>query len=291
MSDQPQKISLVTGATSGIGFATAQDLARRGHKVLLHGRTKAKAEAAKAQILENYPLAEVQIYIAELGQPDQVDRMAKAVLADHSKLDNLINNAGIWNSTLELDERGVEKVLAVNHLAYAQLTYLLMPALSAAEDGRIINVASDSHRQIKGMFWDDLNLTKNYHGLKSYAQSKLANVLFTYEYERRRKADDPLIFAVQPGLVRTDIGLKGNKWLHRFAWRVRRRMNGNKTPLEGASSNIYLATEPNLDAVSGKYFDDCKPKKSFSSSYEEEEARKLWEWTMEKLEIEDFFSH
>ncbi|MEM6397513.1 MAG: SDR family NAD(P)-dependent oxidoreductase [Bacteroidota bacterium] len=298
MSDQLQKISLVTGGTSGIGFATAEELTRRGHLVLLHGRTKAKAEEAKKRILEEHLPApaghasaggEVQIIHAELGQPKQIEAMAKAVLADYPRIDNLINNAGIWNSTLELDERGVEKVLAVNHLAYAQLTYLLMPALKAAPDGRIINVASDSHRQIKGMFWDDLNLTNNYHGLKSYAQSKLANVLFTYEYERRRSEGDPLIFAVQPGLVRTDIGLKGNKWLHRFAWRVRRRMSGNKTPLEGASSNIFLATEADIDAHSGKYFDDCKPKKSFSSSYDEEEARKLWEWTLSQLGINNFF--
>lgn len=283
------KISLITGATSGIGLATARDLARQGHQVLLHARNAAKAEATKAEILAAYPAAKVDYLIADLVDPQAIEAMAQQLLQKYDRLDNLINNAGIWNSVLELDSRGVEKVLAVNHLAYFQLTHLLLPLLKKAKDARIINVASDSHRQIKGMFWDDLNLTKNYHGLRSYAQSKLANVLFVYEFERRKPSANLSIFAVQPGLVRTDIGLKGNNWLHRLAWRVRRRMSGNKTPLEGASSNIFLATDPGAPQDSGKYFDDCKPKQSFSSSYDEEEARRLWEWSLEVCGIENYF--
>ncbi|MEM7573682.1 MAG: SDR family NAD(P)-dependent oxidoreductase [Bacteroidota bacterium] len=283
------KISLITGATSGIGLATAQDLARQGHHVLLHARNTAKAEATKARILAAHPAAKVDCLIADLVDPQAIEAMAQQLLQKYDRLDNLINNAGIWNSVQELDSRGVEKVLAVNHLAYFQLTHLLLPLLNKAKDARIINVASDSHRQIKGMFWDDLNLTKNYHGLRSYAQSKLANVLFVYEFERRKPSTSLSIFAVQPGLVRTDIGLKGNTWLHRLAWRVRRRMSGNKTPLEGASSNIFLATDPSARQDSGKYFDDCKPKQSFSSSYDEEEARRLWEWSLEKCGIEHYF--
>ncbi|MBC6993609.1 SDR family NAD(P)-dependent oxidoreductase [Neolewinella lacunae] len=283
------KTVLITGATAGIGFATAQDLAARGYTVLLHGRNRAKTEAARDQILAEQPSAQVKIVMADLGQLAEVARLAEEVRTLAPTLDVLINNAGVWNSQQELTAEGVEKTFAVNHLAYFLLSHLLLPALRRSADGRIVCVASDSHKQIKGMFFDNINLDGNYHGLRSYAQSKLANVLFCYEYERRRKSQDPAIFAVQPGLVQTDIGLKGNTWLHSLAWKVRRRMSGNKTPAQGAATSIYLATEPGLAEQSGLYWDNCQPKKSFSSSYDRDEARILWEMSEEMTGIGNYF--
>jgi hypothetical protein len=138
------------------------------------------------------------------------------------------------------------------------------------------------------MYWNDLNLTNNYHGLRSYAQSKLANVLFVYEWARRCP-DNISSYAIQPGLVQTDIGLKGNSWLHSLAWKVRRQMSGHKTPAEGAATSIHLASNPEVTDQTGLYWDKCKPKKSYSSSYSEEEARKCWEWSCEVLGIDDYF--
>ena len=284
-----QKTVLVTGATGGIGLETARALAARNYRVLLHGRNPEKTAAAAAEIRTTDPDATLLTYAADLADPAAVRALATAVRADAPRLDVLINNAGVWNSHRELTPAGVEKTLAVNHLAYVQLSHLLLDRLRAAPAGRIICVASDSHRQISGMFFDDLTLAGNYHGLRSYAQSKLANVLFCYEYERRRPGPDyPAIYAVQPGLVQTDIGLKGNTWLHRLAWRVRRRMSGNKTPAEGAATSVFLATDPGVQDRSGRYWDDCAPKKSFSSSYDETEAARLWEVTEGLLGI-DFF--
>ncbi|MGB3547903.1 MAG: SDR family NAD(P)-dependent oxidoreductase, partial [Saprospiraceae bacterium] len=213
-----------------------------------------------------------------------------AVRAREERLDVLINNAGVWNSTYELTEDGIETVFATNHLAYFLLTHELYPLLAAAPHSRVINVASDSHQQIKGMRWDDLGLKDNYHGLRSYAQSKLANVLFTYELQRRFPNDKMDAFAVQPGLVQTDIGIKGNNWLHALAWRVRRRMSGHKTPAEGAATSIYLATAPEVSGRGGTYWDDCRPKESYSGSNDPAEAERLWQESLRLCGLPSFFT-
>lgn len=284
------KTVLITGATGGIGLATARELARAGARVILHGRTAAKLAAAAADIRAAVPGADLAPVAADLAVQQDVRRLAATVAELAPALDVLVNNAGVWNSHQELTAEGIEKTFAVNHLAYFLLSHLLLPNLYAARDSRIICVASDSHKQIPGIFFDDLNLDSNYHGLRSYAQSKLANVLFCYEFHRRRPNDDyPAIYAVQPGLVQTDIGLKGNTWLHRLAWRVRRQMRGHKSPLEGAATSLYLATTPGLGDQSGKYWDNCQPKKSFSSSYSQDEARILWELSQEMTGISAFF--
>ncbi|PHI20203.1 short-chain dehydrogenase [Lewinellaceae bacterium SD302] len=285
------KTVLVTGANAGIGFETAKALAEQGFKVLIHSRTAAKGQAAKARIQELVPGADVAVVTADLGELEQIRALAAKVNELAPSLDVLVNNAGVWNSKLELSKEGVEMTLAVNHLAYFYLSHLLYPNLQRAQNGgRIVCVASDSHKQIKGMFWDDLNLTNQYHGLRSYAQSKLANVLFIYEFARRSPSEDQIsAYAVQPGLVQTDIGLKGNTWLHRLAWRVRRQMSGHKTPAEGAATSIYLASNDKVSKATGQYWDDCEPKDSYSSSYEEAEAKLLWEWSCNVLGIKDFF--
>lgn len=284
------KTVLITGATGGIGFATAQDLAARGYEVILHGRSRDKTEKARDHLLTTQPNAKLKIVMADLSQLSEIHRLAEEVRILAPTLDVLVNNAGVWNSKQELTAEGVEKTFAVNQLAYFLLSHLLLPSLrNAPDNGRIVCVASDSHKQIKGMFFDNLNLDGNYHGLRSYAQSKLANVLFCYEFERKRKSTDPTIYAVQPGLVQTDIGLKGNSWLHSIAWKVRRKMSGNKTPAQGAATSIYLASSPKVADQSGKYWDDSAPKQSYSSSYDKDEARILWETCEEMTGIMRYF--
>lgn len=279
-----QKIALVTGANTGIGLETARALAQQGFTVILHSRSHEKSEQTRATLLAELPAASLEIAVADLGELLEIKAMAEDIKARHPRLDVLVNNAGVWNSILELSKEGIEKTLAINHLAYMYLGHLLYPLLAAAPAGRMVCVASDSHKQIKGMFWDDLNLTSNYHGLRSYAQSKLANVLFVYEWARRCPTNVSS-YAVQPGLVQTDIGLKGNSWLHRIAWKVRRQMSGHKTPAQGAATSIYLASSPAVASKTGLYWDNCEPKESYSSSYDEQEAQRLWEWSCEVLGV------
>ena len=279
------KTALVTGATAGIGLETVRALRARGWTVYLHGRTPQKARAA-AEPLGALPVA------ADLSVRAEIDALADQLLATTDRLDALINNAGVWNSHQTYTAGGVEQTFFVNHLAPFLLSHRLLPVLRRTPHSRLICLASDSHKQIKGMFTGNYNLEGNYHGLRSYAQSKLANVLFCYEYERRRPGPDyPDIYAVQPGLVQTDIGLKGNTWLHRLAWRVRRQMSGHKTPAEGAATSVFLATDegPGTQGKSGLYWDDCAPKSSYGASYDAGQAAELWEDSLRMLGLHSFF--
>jgi NAD(P)-dependent dehydrogenase (short-subunit alcohol dehydrogenase family) len=284
-----RKNCIVTGANSGIGFATARALAGAGFRVAMVCRSEAKGRAARERILNEIDHDAVTLWIADLAEQAQVRRVAAELRAHFDHLDVLVNNAGTWRSELAYTPDGVESVFAINHLAYFLLTHELYPLLRQAPDARVVNVSSDSHFQIKGLYLDDLFLTKRYHGLRSYAQSKLANVMFTYEFDRRRPDAQVSSYAVQPGLVQTDIGLKHTNWLHALAWRVRRRMRGNKTPAEGAATSIYLATEPAVADQSGQYWDDCRPKPSSEGSYDQAAAAQLWDESCRLCGIETYF--
>lgn len=284
------KRCVVTGANSGIGFETAKALAQKGAEVIMICRNREKGEAALAQVREMSPQKHVHLFIADMASQQQVRQVGRAIYHQFPKIDVLVNNAGTWISDLTYTEDGVETVLAVNHLGYFLLTHHLWPALAKDNGGRIVNVASDSHQQVKQFNFDDPYLTKNYHGLRSYAQSKLANVMFTYELDRRRPAKEVVINAVQPGLVYTDIGLKRTTWLHAFAWKVRRTLWRGVSPAEGAATSIYLASQPEASQKSGLYWDNCRPKPSSAYSYQEKDNARLWEWSMERCGITDYFN-
>jgi len=282
------KVVVVTGANAGIGFETARALAGKGAEMVMICRNAEKGEAARAQIRQATGNDKLHLLQADLASQRQIREAAARIRDRYAKLDVLVNNAGTWFSELVRTEDGIETVFAVNHLAYFLLTHELHPLLAAAGDARIVNVGSDSH--FKGeMQFDDIHLTRNYHGLRSYAQSKLANVLFTYEYERRKPHDHVAINCVQPGLVYTDIGVKHTTWLHALAWKARRSLWKSKTPAEGAATSVYLASHPEAAGVSGKYWDDKRPKPSAPASYDEAAALRLWELSEELCGIEQYF--
>lgn len=284
------KICVVTGANAGIGFETAKALAQRGATVAMICRNKAKGEAARRQIIEAAGHDRISLHLADMSSQQQIRSVGKALLERYPGIDVLVNNAGTWISDLTFTEDDVETVFAVNHLAYFLLTHLMWPALAAGAGGRIVNVASDSHYQVKQIELEDPFLRDRYHGLRSYAQSKLANIMFTYELERRKPTDKVVINAVQPGLVYTDIGLKHTNWLHAFAWKVRRSLWRGISPAEGARTSIYLASDEKAAEQSGLYWDECRPKPSSPYSYREAEARKLWELSEQLCKIDDYFA-
>lgn len=284
------KVCVVTGANSGIGFATAKALAEKGATVAMVCRNEAKGIAARDQIVAACAHDRVSLHLADMGSQRSVRAVGRELQKQYPDIDILVNNAGTWISDLTYTEDNIETVFAVNHLAYFLLTHLLWPALIAGDGARIINVASDSHHQVKQIDLDDPALSSRYHGLRSYAQSKLANIMFTYEFDRRKPTDKVVINAVQPGLVYTDIGLKHTNWLHAFAWKVRRTLWQGVSPEEGATTSIFLACEPEVCQESGQYWDNCRPKLSSEYSRREEEARRLWELSEQLCGIEQYFA-
>ncbi len=281
------KTAVVTGANAGLGFETTRALVNKGAKVLMLCRNPEKGEEARQRILLENPGSDLEVYQIDLSSQADIRRIGNQIREKEPVIDVLVNNAGTWISNLTFTEEGIEKMWAVNHLAYFLMTHLLYPSIRKADDGRIVCVASDSHFQWKRINFDDVFLQKRYNGLRAYAQSKLANILFTYELDRRKPDDNVSTYAIQPGLVKTDIGLKHTNLFHALAWKVRR--SSGQTPEQGARCQVFCATAPEAKGQSGKYWDAAKPKKSSKTSYEQDAWERLWALSKEQCGIEDFF--
>jgi NAD(P)-dependent dehydrogenase (short-subunit alcohol dehydrogenase family) len=277
---------VITGANSGLGYETARALAKMDANIIMLCRSFEKGTQAAARIRAEYPDAKLHVIPVSLESQEHIRQVAAEIRDIFPVIDVLINNAGTWISELTYTEDRIESMFAVNHLAYFLLTHALYPGLIKAESPRIVSVASDSHFHGKINF-QDIHLTKNYHGLKAYAQSKLANIHFMYELHRRKPQIHLSTFAVQPGLVKTDIGVKKTNWLHALAWKLRR--SGGVTPEIGAQTQIFLASDPNIHEQSGLYWDKCKPKSSSTDSYNREDSERLWNLCCDLCKISDFF--
>ncbi len=281
-----KKTAVITGATSGIGHGIAKGLAGAGFELILIGRNREKGAGITEALTLAWDNPDIHFYTIDLASQKQIRKVGEEIRDRHRCIDVLINNAGVWTSRCELTEEGIEKQFAVNHLAYFLLTHILYPNIAAAPDGRVINIGSDSHRYGK-MNFDDLNLGRSYHGLKAYGQSKLANLLFTYEMDRIKTDRHVSVHCVQPGLVKTDIGVKHTNPFHAFMWKLR-RISG-VTPDQAAQTAIYLATAPEVATQSGLYWDKSKPKPSSARSKNREDAERLWKISEELCGVERFF--
>lgn len=265
MSDartQGAKRILVTGSTDGIGLATAIQLSRLGHEVILHGRNEERIRHATQQLWEREPDAAVEAVIGDFSSLQQVRRVAEAVLANSSRLDVLINNAAVISRERRSSHDGYELTMAVNHLAPFLLTNLLLGILKQSAPARIVNVSSMSHSSGRINF-DDLNMEQSYDGYDAYAASKLANILFTYELARRTTRLGVTANSLTPGVVRT-------KLLHIY-------FSGGVSTEQGAATSVYLAVSPETENVSGAYFSDCKRSKSSELSHNQDLAEELWD--------------
>ena len=280
------KICVITGSGSGIGFETALSLAKKGATIIGIARNMEKVSQAVKDIQEQSGNENIDGFDIDLSSQKLIRKKASEISKKYPKIDVLVNNAGTWYSRLNYTEDNIEMQFAVNHLAYFLLTHELLPALVKSEDPRIINVGSDSHYHGK-MHFNDINLTKKYHGLRAYAQSKLANVLFTYEFDRRKPLEKLCINCLQPGLVKTNIGLKHTISFHSLAWKIR-RLSG-VTPAEGAETSVYLASSAEARGISGKYWDKMKIKKSSKQSMNKEDAARLWLLSERLCDIDDYF--
>ncbi len=266
-------ICLVTGATSGIGLVTARELARQGATVFIVGRSQERCEAAVNQIRAASTAADVGWFAADLSSLADVRRLAVSVRDRCPRLDVLINNAGGIFLTRQESVDGIEMTLALNHLSYFHLTNLLLPQLNQGHPARIVNVASDAHQGVSINF-DDIEGKKRYSAWRAYKQSKLANLLFTYELARRLEGSLVTVNALHPGFVRTNI-FRHPTWR---AWLVRRAADlVALSPERGARTSVYLASSPDVAFISGRYFVKEKPATSSPQSHDQAAASRLWD--------------
>lgn len=273
------KTVAITGATSGIGFAMAEMLVSQGACLIGVGRSAERCQEAERRLHRTYPGATVCYLVADLALQQQVRGLSDRIEAtlsswDGHVLDGLVNNAGTFTYWLTLTPEGFETQWAVNHLAPFLLTHELLPLLEAAPQARVVTVSSGSHYGAH-LDWNDLQLRRHYNGLRAYAQSKLANVLFTLELNRRLGAASSLrAFAADPGLVKTDIGLKGTPALVRWVWRLRR--SSGITPAESARGIVTLLTEPSIQNSAEIYWLHGQPKAASRDALDPQAAQRLW---------------
>jgi NAD(P)-dependent dehydrogenase (short-subunit alcohol dehydrogenase family) len=271
------KICIVTGANSGIGKVTARELAKKGATVVLVCRSRDKGEAAQQEIKAASGNDAVDLLLADLSSQQSIRELVEQFKKKYSQLHVLVNNAGAMFPSRRESIDGIEMSLAVNHIAPFLLTNLLLDTLQASTPARIVNVNSGAHFSGKINF-DDLQSQKKYGGLdlQSYAQSKLANLLVTYELARRLKGTSVTVNALHPGFVATSIASNAAPGpLKRFLDFAIKFVGLNAE--EGAKTSIYLASSPEVEGVSGKYFVKCTPVLSSKLSYDEALQKRMWE--------------
>lgn len=270
------KICLITGANSGIGKETAIALAQKGATVVMICRDQTRGETARSEIVEKSNNPAVDLLIADMSSKESIRSVAAEFRSKYDVLHVLVNNAGAAIGKRQESVDGIEMTFALNHLGYFLLTDLLLDMLQKNAPARIVNVASDTHRHAS-LNLDDLQLNKKYGVMKAYSNSKLANVLFTYELDRRLNGGENsgiTVNALHPGVVLTNIWGSAIPLLGPIAKLVGRFTM--RTPEDGAATSIYLASSPEVEGVSGKYFENCQEKRSSKASCDEDVARRLW---------------
>ncbi|WP_224985060.1 SDR family oxidoreductase [Geomonas agri] len=285
--DLTGKICLVTGASSGIGRATALALAREGATLIGVGRDRVRCERSAEAIVRDSGNYKVEFWQADLSSQEQVRVIARRLHAVYPRLDLLVNNAGARFDRHLTSSDGVEMTFALNHLGYFLLTLLLMERLRAAGRARVVNVASAAHRACPAIDFEDLNLQRGFDGRRAYAQSKLANLLFTYELARRLEGSGITANAAAPGNVLTRFALNNglSSWLSHVAGSLRSgRLVG---PCRAARTVLYLACAGDLAGKSGGYYFEEKEEHSSPASYDEAAAGRLWRASLELTGLAD----
>lgn len=262
------KVCIVTGASSGIGRETARGLAQRGALVVMVGRNSEKTRAAADEIRRQTGNRDVDVLVADLSSQQDVRALARAFLERYPRLDVLVNNAGGLFLKKELSADGIEMTFALNHLAYFLLTNLLLDALEAGAPSRIVNVSSAAH---VGARLDFANLQVS--GWEGYKRSKLANLLFTYELARRLERSAITVNALHPGLVASSFGANNGPLYRLFKPLINCVSISNE---RGAQTSIYLASSPDVEGVTGRYFVRKREERSFRTSYDTQAAARLW---------------
>ena len=272
---------LVTGGSGGIGRATALGLAAMGAHLAITGRDRGRAEDAAREI-RAAGAGQVDVFVADLSAQSEVRRLAGEVLQRLSRIDVLVNNVGGYWNTRHVTADGLERTFAVNHLAPFLLTNLLLGRLKQSTPARVVTVSSNV-QALGRIDFEDLQAERSYSGARAYNQSKLANVLFTYELARRLQHTSVTANALHPGVVRTALGAEDPRAVQRLLMPVMRPFM--KAPAQGAATSVYLASAPGLEQVTGRFFAGRKPRKSAKSSYDQAAAAQLWQVSADLAQV------
>ena len=265
---------ILTGATRGIGHAAAIEIAQRGADLAIVGRDPERVRATASEARAAAAGAPVHEHVADLAQMDEVRRLADELLDAYPRIDVLANNAGAMFTSRHVTADGFEQTFALNHLAPFLLTSLLLDRLTASAPARVVTVSSGAHASGRIDF-DDLQGEQNYSGQRAYSQSKLANVMFTYELARRLDGTGVTATVCHPGVVRTSFGAEDQAAHMAAMIRVARLFM--KTPAQGALTPVYLASSPQVEGVTGRYYANRKPTTSSKASYDTTAAARLWQ--------------
>lgn len=264
---------VVTGATDGIGKVTARELAKLGATVTIVGRNAAKGEAVVREMREKLGYDRVSFVAGDLSTRRGVKAAADGIKGRIKKLDVLVNNAGAMFQKRELSEDGIEKTFALNHMGYFWLTAALLDLVKAAPAGRIVSVASAAHQGAK-LDLEDLQNEKRYSGWVAYGQSKLANIYFNTELARQLQGSGVTANCLHPGFVASRFG-DNNGGIVKLVIGLAKSVAAISED-DGAKTSVYLASSPEVEGISGKYFDKCKAVRSSTVSYDENVGRELW---------------
>ena len=275
---------LVTGGTGGIGLATATGLAGLGARVGIVGRSAERGAAAADAVRRGVPSAEVDVFEADLSAQAEVRRLATEVTRTYPHLDVLVNNVGGYWAHRHVTADGLEHTFALNHLAPFLLTHELRDLLVASAPARVVTVSSGA-QSMGRIDLDDLQGERSYKSQHAYNQSKLANVLFTYELARRLEGTGVTANVLHPGVVRTSFGREDSGRFMR--WLLPLVTPFLKTPEQGAATSLHLASSPEVAGVTGRYFVNGHQKRSAAASYDLDLARTLWQVSAELTGVAD----
>lgn len=275
---------LITGATNGIGKSTALELAKMGAEVIIVGRNPQKTERVVNELKIESGNQKIDMLIADLSSIEQIRALADKFLAKYDSLDVLLNNAGAVFSEYKTSADGLEMTFALNHISYFLLTNLLLDTIKRTAEltgeARIINVSSGAHQSARnGLKLDKLYDESSFGSFSSYGESKLANIMFTYELAHRLEGTNVTVNALHPGFVATGFGHNANGIMSSIV-KVMQRFFA-KSSDDGAATSIYLASSPDVKGITSKYWDNKKEVESNKISYRREQQKKLWDFSTE----------
>lgn len=266
------KVVVITGATSGIGQVAAEALAGMGARIVQVARDQSRGEAALARLRQRAPGVAHTLHYADMSQLSQMKQVAAQIAAAESRIDVLINNAGALFSSRQVTEDGLELTFALNHMSYFVLTHGLRERLVASSPARVVNTSSDAHRRA-GLDFSDLQSARGYSGFKVYGRSKLCNIFFTRELARRLAGTGVTANCLHPGFVATRFGDQSGGAL---SFGVRAAKMFAISPEKGAETIVYLASSPDVAAVTGEYFYQCRVTTPTREAQDDDAARRLW---------------